>query len=153
MTEMTRWDVSAKVMIGRIDGLSMHAEVWQRDSTWWDWRIVDGGRTVESRHAYAKKAEAIQAAHEKMLELAGRPRESAGEVHADAIVLATTDRGFKRGEFEDVMYETCTIQESSLATEPCIWLGIDRFDRMHLTRPMVAALLPHLRRFVETGEL
>ena len=45
---------------------------------------------------------------------------------------------------------------SSLAEIEAIWLGIDREEsggRMHLTREQVAALLPHLQHFVETGEL
>jgi len=36
-----------------------------------------------------------------------------------------THRGFKIGEFEDCYGNKCSIQESSLATKNCIWLGID----------------------------
>jgi hypothetical protein len=74
------------------------------------------------------------------------------------------DRGFLRGEFVDCCGEKCSIQESSMATEPCIWLGcehetVDEVSgqkcgaRMHLTRELVAALLPHLQRFAEYGSL
>lgn len=84
-------------------------------------------------------------------------------------------RGFKSGKFTDRYGNQCSLQESSLATESCIWLGCDDADpkimvpekgwqkvvipgmlcstRMHLTQAMVAALLPALQHFVETGEL
>lgn len=87
-----------------------------------------------------------------------------------------TDRGFDRIEFFDRYNEGCSIQKSSLATEDCIWFGIDnpepqilkekvgwkKFDipkevlinsRMHLTKEMVKELLPVLQRFVDTGEI
>lgn len=72
------------------------------------------------------------------------------------------DRGFLRGEWLDRYGEKCSIQKSSLAGEDCIWLGCDHETvyqgrpcgaRMHLTRQMVADLLPLLQHFVETGEL
>jgi hypothetical protein len=57
-----------------------------------------------------------------------------------------TERGFGRGEFMDRYGVPCSIQESSLATEQCIWLGCDHEQhdqngrpvgaRMHLTREM-----------------
>lgn len=87
-------------------------------------------------------------------------------------------RGFITGEFTDRYGEICSIQKSSIATEDCIWLGIDdpkltvfeneskgkyivtkmppNFSvsgRMHLTRQMVADLLPLLQEFVETGDI
>lgn len=92
--------------------------------------------------------------------------------------IVTTSRGFQIGVFLDRYDNTCSIQKSSLATEDCIWLGIDEpkltvfkdkdkgeyleaempdnFDvnsRMHLTREQVADLLPLLFNFVATGEL
>jgi len=89
-------------------------------------------------------------------------------------------RGFKYVEFEDRNGEPCSLQESGLATDDCIWLGCDEIglkkftpykgwegvelqqdhpygithvanNRMHLNREQVAALLPFLQRFVETG--
>jgi hypothetical protein len=74
------------------------------------------------------------------------------------------DRGFLRGEFKDRNGDACSIQKSSIGTEDCIWLGCDHETfhsvtgeacgaRMHLTRDLAAALIPHLQRFVETGEL
>lgn len=83
------------------------------------------------------------------------------------IKLTLTERGFARGEFTDLYDEKCSIQESSLATDYCIWLGMDEAPepkgplqalhppacRMHLNRKQVAALLPLLQHFVETGRL
>lgn len=92
-----------------------------------------------------------------------------------------TNRGFALSNFIDKYDHKCSLQESSIATEACIWLGIDEPDpiimgtrvdgegtgwvkyplhedvhintRMHLTQAMVAELLPYLNRFVETGYL
>ena len=87
-----------------------------------------------------------------------------------------TPRGFGLFEFTDRYGNGCSLQESSLATERAIWLGIDEANpsvliegkgwtpvefptdtlfttRMHLTRKDVKKLLPHLQKFVETGEL
>lgn len=89
-----------------------------------------------------------------------------------------TNRGFVRLEFEDFNGKSCSIEESSLATESCIWLGHDEMDiiyfvpngnppwrplevpattqcntLMHLNRNQVAELLPVLQHFVETGNL
>jgi hypothetical protein len=85
----------------------------------------------------------------------------------------TTQRGFGLFEFTDDNGEACTLQESSSALEPKIWLGVKGrvlrltpglgwsevklpedamvIDRMHLTRDGVAALLPMLQRFVDDG--
>ena len=75
-------------------------------------------------------------------------------------------RGFAWLSFKDRYKQECILQKSSLVSEDCIWFGIDRGipkgpglkgeeinGRMHLTRKQVRALLPHLQRFVETGEL
>lgn len=98
-----------------------------------------------------------------------------------------TNRGFKLRKFTDLYDNECSIQESSLATDDAIWVGIDDANpimlqsdatrlgivgtlvdgwvqypipdavimhtRMHLTRKMVAKLLPVLQKFVDTGEL
>lgn len=72
-----------------------------------------------------------------------------------------TQRGFARAEFTDRYGAACSIQDSSLATEDCIWLGCDEgrhvdgacLARMHLTPEMAAALIPILQRFVETGSI
>lgn len=75
--------------------------------------------------------------------------------------LEYTQRGFARIEFTDFNGDACSLQKSSVATEDLIWLGCNEgthvdghcLARMHLTRTMVADLLPLLQRFVETGEL
>jgi hypothetical protein len=91
--------------------------------------------------------------------------------------LEATNRGFLKGEFIDQYGEKCSIQKSSLATEECIWLGVNEVipqvlgpvgtgwqpvplpkgamtgGRMHLNRQMVRDLLPLLQHFAETGEL
>lgn len=86
-----------------------------------------------------------------------------------------TSRGFGRIEFTDLYGVPCSVQESSLATDDAIWLGaneigLKKFNpgqgwqdvptpdsvantRMHLSREQVAALLPILTHFVETGDL
>lgn len=77
--------------------------------------------------------------------------------------IAPNGRGFGGGKFKDRYGADCSIQESSLATEACIWLGCDHETvddqgrpcgaRMHLTREMAAELIPLLQHFVETGSL
>lgn len=93
-----------------------------------------------------------------------------------------TGRGFRVSSFEDANGVKCSLQRSSIAEdEGYIWLGCDelglkRFEpyvgwsdvvlendphgichiantRMHLSQSHVAALLPALTHFVETGEL
>lgn len=100
----------------------------------------------------------------------------------ETTAMRKTSRGFARMEFIDRNGVACSLQKSSLAFEDCIWLGADEIGlkkfspgaggwtdvpleqtphgvthiantRMHLSREQVAALLPHLLRFVETGEL
>jgi hypothetical protein len=44
-----------------------------------------------------------------------------------------SSRGFAFGEFHDMDGNRCSIQESSLATDDCIWLGIDD------AKPMIMA--------------
>lgn len=77
-------------------------------------------------------------------------------------------RGLGLIEFCDKYLQKCSLQDSSIATEPCIWLGIDETGpqlkgptgevnekvgaRMHLTQAMVKQLLPFLQKFAENGE-
>lgn len=96
-------------------------------------------------------------------------------------MMEHTERGFAYINFKDAYGTECNIQKSSLATEDAIWIGakdigLKKFipyqgwqdveiksdphgisyvanNRMHLTRDDVAALLPILQRFVETGDL
>lgn len=77
------------------------------------------------------------------------------------IKFGKTSRGFLIGEFEDRYGAECSIQESSLATEACVWLGVDKDlngeivgkGRMHLTQEMARDLIPVLRYFARTGNL
>lgn len=96
-------------------------------------------------------------------------------------MIEKTPRGFGIINFIDRYNEKCSLQKSSIATEDCIWLGLDDArplimtskimdggtggakyplpedvhitTRMHLTQDMVKMLLPHLQKFAETGEL
>jgi hypothetical protein len=73
------------------------------------------------------------------------------------------DRGFLRADFKDRNGEDCSIQQSSIATEECIWLGQnegthhhvtgDCMARMHLNRKMAREIGLALLRFADTGEL
>ena len=87
----------------------------------------------------------------------------------------TTTRGFKLIEFVDYYDIDCSLQKSSLINENAIWFGCDDANpkyfskngwkdvempdeyiantRMHLTVEQVKKLLPHLIKFVETGDL
>lgn len=91
--------------------------------------------------------------------------------------LKATNRGFVMGEFTDGNGVKCSIQESSAAEQPMLWLGCDgpnpmQFPgnntgwhpyqlpanvecttRMHLTQEQAAELIPLLQFFVEHGEL
>jgi hypothetical protein len=74
-----------------------------------------------------------------------------------------TDRGFIRYEFTDRYGERCSLQMSSLAEEPAIWLGQneptkhhttgDLTCRMHLTQDDARWLAIMLRHFADSGEL
>lgn len=84
--------------------------------------------------------------------------------------LLQTSRGFTHADFTDIYGEACSIQDSSLATDDAIWLGIDHINaehmasfagvdprklpaRMHLSRELAAELIPLLQRFVDTGSI
>ena len=72
-----------------------------------------------------------------------------------------TPRGFPRAEFRDRQGGKCSIQESSLAGEDCIWLGMDEgthvdgecLARMHLNREQSGVISCLLAGFAETGEV
>lgn len=72
-----------------------------------------------------------------------------------------TPRGLRRADFKDRYDEDCSIQDSSLATEDCIWLGCNEgthhlgtcIARMHLTREIAKDLIPLLQYFVDHGRL
>lgn len=77
--------------------------------------------------------------------------------------LQPTNRGFLHAAFKDRNRIACSIQESSIATEECIWLGCDEGEhhhvtgdcmaRMHLTREMAAEIGRALTRFALRGTL
>lgn len=71
---------------------------------------------------------------------------------ADHIRWARTERGFRRGDFQDLYDKACSIQQSSLADQEAIWLGTDG-DRMHLDRGHAAELATILQHFADTGQL
>lgn len=73
-----------------------------------------------------------------------------------------TARGFALVEFTDINGDSCSLQESSVATQNCIWLGCDHETlhpvtqepcgaRMHLDRKLVKQLVTHLNRWLEKG--
>ena len=84
------------------------------------------------------------------------------------LIKDKTIRGFGIITFMDRYEQDCSLQDSSLATEAAIWLGVDNTGRqiegpkgqrnedvgvrMHLTQAMVKQLLPFLTKFAETGE-
>lgn len=77
------------------------------------------------------------------------------------LILFPTARGFLRAEFKDGNGDECSIQESSAAEAPFLWLGCNTgthhmgecMARMHLTQDNVRQLLPLLNRFVAQGNL
>lgn len=62
------------------------------------------------------------------------------------------ERGFLRLSWRDRYGQHCSLQESSLASEACVWLGEDG-SRMHLTRRHAQVLAEHLAYFAEHGVL
>jgi hypothetical protein len=78
-----------------------------------------------------------------------------------------TSRGFPYKEFKDKYGAVCSIQMSSIATEPCLWLGVNGkqseefvnefkasgpYTRMHLTYDQVKKLVDDLNRWLENVE-
>jgi hypothetical protein len=101
----------------------------------------------------------------------GQPKESSMNNE-----ITSTERGFSIVDFTDAYGDKCSLQKSSSAESDKIWLGLNKpilsslvigegwkdfqlpggvlaFSRMHLTREQVAKLLPHLQRFVDTGDI
>lgn len=77
----------------------------------------------------------------------------------EPFAIEFTQRGFAAAKFTDRYGSLCSIQDSSLATEAAIWLGVNtdfegrECTRMHLTREMAMALIPMLEGFVVTGSI
>lgn len=66
--------------------------------------------------------------------------------------LEITNRGFICYSGKDRYDAEYSLQESSIASEACIWLG-SKPNRMHLTQSMVKEMIPLLQHFVEHGDL
>jgi hypothetical protein len=72
-----------------------------------------------------------------------------------------TRRGQLRADFRDRYGALCSIQESSIPGEDCIWMGVDvnfegdevQHGRMHLTQDQARSLIPILRHFARRGSL
>lgn len=89
-----------------------------------------------------------------------------------------TDRGLSIVEFVDRNEHKCSVQNSSAASEACIWLGVNNdsvdpqtfvankgwtrvevpadtlyHSRMHLNQEQVKKLIPFLQNFIETGSI
>lgn len=73
------------------------------------------------------------------------------EMKQSELNVESTSRGFKLIKFKDSNDNDCSLQESSSASENCIWFGKD--DRMHLNQNMVKNLLPYLQYFSDHGFL
>jgi len=73
--------------------------------------------------------------------------------------IERTGRGFPIARFRDLYRSECSIQDSSLANQPAVWVGVDSdFDggksaRMHLTQDQAAALISLLQRFIDKGTI
>lgn len=89
--------------------------------------------------------------------------------------IKPTERGFLRVDFQDDLQYNCSIQESGLKDEKCLWLGINEgihaengkpinhqeftelgmncLSRMHLTQEMAGELAKQLAYFARTGKL
>lgn len=71
-----------------------------------------------------------------------------------------TQRGFWYITFMDRTGAKCSLQESSVATEPCIWLGVDKdpkgnlveYGRMHLTIQDAKMLVKKLNKFINDNK-
>lgn len=118
-------------------------------------RVAQEGIDDEFKPITDEQAEAFVRAIHRKTERDQEPK---------TISIKANERGFLSGDFQDLNGIRCSIQKSSLATDSAIWLGVhpapDEHERrgygptrMHLNRQHVAALLPLLKHFAETGEL
>lgn len=68
--------------------------------------------------------------------------------------ISGTERGFPISVFTDRLGEKCSIQDSSLATEECIWLGVNNgTSRLCLTRKHAEDLIALLQKFIKSGSI
>jgi hypothetical protein len=112
------------------------------------------GLSIERVNAFNKQKESLV---QDLINLkAEHPEIAARRSHKEEetmIVWNQTDIGFQKGDFIDRYNLPCSIQKSSLATEDCIWLGVNGQSRMHLTQKIASELSAVLQHFAETGEL
>ena len=56
--------------------------------------------------------------------------------------------------FHDTGGRECSLQQSSAATQDCIWLGTLGYGsiRMHLNREQVEGLVKRLQQWIDTGD-
>lgn len=73
----------------------------------------------------------------------------------DQVVMALKEaRGVPVRSFVDPKTgATCSLEESSNAEEPSIWIGIAGPPRLHVTQSQLERLLPALMLFAEIGKL
>lgn len=144
-------------------------------------QISDDGNTVTTHPSVKVAAETTGVSPSAIYNSIRFKYRSGGFYWAYDLKQDNTERGFARVTFTDKYGAQCSLQKSSLATEDCVWLGADDLGlkvfkpgdgweevdpnqllgtnqwvantRMHLTRMDVAILLPHLQKFVQTGEL
>lgn len=75
-----------------------------------------------------------------------------------------SSRGYAFMEFRDFNGESCSIQESSLATKNCLWLGCDHETihqvtgdpcgaRMHIDLKLAKRIVRTLQHWIDTGYL
>lgn len=84
--------------------------------------------------------------------------ENRSEQPPTELILERSENGVLGTTFSDINERECSLVASSAEGE-AIRLGVQtnhdgtNMEKMHLNRDQVAALLPHLTRFVETGSL
>lgn len=72
--------------------------------------------------------------------------------------IRETERGFSYSEFRDLNGAICSIQDSSIASEACLWLGVSKHadgslgNRMHLTIRMAERVAHAIRGHLSDGE-
>jgi hypothetical protein len=140
------WDI----FVVQNDGGKTMNQVREQSFYFFHKREVD--KVYLSSSAAEHRAELDKLLLDKGIELAAPP---------EVLKFKPTERGYARFQFEDKAGSACSLQKSSVATEDCIWFGVVQvFDqsnsrpaRMHLTQEQVAALLPQLEHFAQTGEL
>lgn len=72
-----------------------------------------------------------------------------------------TRKGLLRGEFLDRIGAICSLQESSIVEDSCLWLGVEvdfdgrevRNGRVLLSQEQALQLIPVLRHFARTGRV